>query len=198
MQCSVLTRENGKDPTKILAAFLSTVPAILKYGRTTIYADDVYYLPCRRKVFRVRETGEAFSFLCSCVSESIAVMAMPGNGSGPNLPLEERNIPDDYAAAPSRSPEETDEEIRQQMQLDHTIRKMLRRYHLEETAADLVYIAEPTFCVRGKSDDIFLVDPVLEKVDFSNLDAVQRIIARRYLADHPCRECSAAPQKANS
>lgn len=195
MQCSVLTRENGRDPTKILAAFLSTVPAILKYGRTTIYADDVYYLPCRRKVFRVRETGEAFAFLCSCVSESIAVMAMPGNGSGPNFTVEERDIPDDYAAAPSRSLEETDEEIRQQMQLDHTIRKVLRRYHLEETAADLVYLAELTFCVRGKSDDIFLVDPVLEKVDFSNFEAVQRIIVQRYLANPSCRGGSADTKK---
>lgn len=185
MQCSVLTRENGKDPTKILAAFLSTVPAILKYGRTTIYADDVYYLPCRRKVYRVRETGETFAFLCSCVSESIAVMGMPGNGSEPNFTVEERDIPDGYAAAPSRSIEETDEEIRQQMQLDHTIRKVLRRYHLEETAEDLVYLAEPTFCIRGKSDDIFLVDPVLEKVDFSNFDAVQKIIVQRYLANPP-------------
>ena len=71
------------------------------------------------------------------------------------------------------------------MQLDHTIRKVLRRYHLEETAADLVYLAEPTFCIRGKSDDIFLVDPVLEKVDFSNFDAVQKIIVQRYLANPP-------------
>ncbi len=185
MQCSILVRENGKDPAAILTAFLGTVPAIVRYGRTVIYADDVYYIPYRRKVFCVRETGEAFAFLCSCVSESIAVMAMPGSESGRNFTLEERETQDRYAAVPTRSTEEMDEEIRQQMQLDHTIRKVLRRYHLEETAVDLVYIAEPTFCVHGKSDYIFLVDPVLEKVDFSNYDAVQRIIARRYLEDHP-------------
>ncbi len=185
MEHTVLARKNGKDPIKILSAFLSTVPAILKYGRTRIYPDDTYYIPYRRKIFRVRETGEEFQFLCSCVSENIAVMALPGSSSGQNFALETRELPAGNLINATRSTEDTDREIQQQMQLDHTIRKVLRRCHLEESVADQVYIAEPTFCVRGKSDYIFLVDPVSEKVDFSNFDPVQKIIAQQYLQKHP-------------
>lgn len=185
MERIVLARKNGKEPVEILAAFLSTVPAILKYGRTTIYTDDTYYIPYRRKVFLVRETGEEFQLLCSCVSENIAVMALPGSCNGQNFSLETIELPEENLVAATRSMEDTDREIQQQMQLDHTIRKVLRRCHLEESVADQVYIAEQTFCVHGKSDYIFLVDPVSEKVDLSNFDSVQKIIAQKYLQKHP-------------
>ena len=53
----VLRKSQQKPAVEILSAFLRSVPALIRYGRTKIYEADTFYTPYRLEQYEVSETG---------------------------------------------------------------------------------------------------------------------------------------------
>ncbi|MDD6690369.1 MAG: hypothetical protein PUE63_00770 [Lachnospiraceae bacterium] len=177
----VLQKSQQKSSVEILSAFLRSVPALIRYGRTKIYEADTFYTPYRLEQYRISETGEVYCLICSYVSEDIAIFS---ECTG-KIRQFSKHIPSEYRIHSIRSDRVVHDEIRNQMQLDHAIRKALSGYHLDQVAAHTVFLPEQVFYARGKDTYIFAVDLFQGKVDFRNLDAIQKRIASNFLAMHP-------------
>ncbi len=178
----VLRKLQRKPSVEILSAFLRSVPAFIRYGRTKIYEADTFYTPYRLEQYKVSETGEVYCLVCSYVSEDIAVFSEKHTGEVNHT---NEQIPSEFQIQAMRSDRAVHDEIRNQMQLDHAIRKVLSGHHLDLIAAHPVFLPEQVFYARGKDTYIFAVDLFQEKVDFRNLAAIQKRIASNYLAMHP-------------
>ena len=63
MRIECLQRKNPADGKEILAGFLRSLMAVARYGRTTIYEGDTYYIPYTMVTYLVEETKEQYRFL---------------------------------------------------------------------------------------------------------------------------------------
>ena len=163
MECLIQT--NGIAPMEILANFLKTFGAVMKYGHTTLYEGDCYYIPYYMMTYQVEETGESYAFLNSQLSEDISMFPMGGSVS---LKLEQKEVDACFLLNGEKEESEARQQIRKKLQMNRQLRK-------------LVYIQEQSFYAKGKSEYLFLVDGFLGKVDFKHLGAVERRFAENYI-----------------
>ena len=132
MKIECLQQKKEIDKKEILASFLRTIVAVARYGRTTIYEGDTYYVPYTIVSYQVEETKEIYRFITSEVSEDVAVFRQ-----------DEKKV-----------------------------------IEMVETEADERYVVEG---VRGNEELLKEVDPLLQKVDFKNLSAVEERFAKNYM-----------------
>lgn len=178
MKIECLQRENGRENREILADFLRTLIAVTKYGRTTIYDGDTYYIPYTMVSYHVQETNERYDFIASEISEDVSVYRQDQKNYLKLLTLE---ADEHYVLQGTRDSELLLEEVEKKIQLNKKMRKMFQKYHFELTTYKTIYLPEQTFYGRGKKDTLFLVDGFLQKVDFKNLPAVEKRFAENYL-----------------
>ena len=176
MECLIQT--NGIAPMEILANFLKTFGAVMKYGHTTLYEGDCYYIPYYMMTYQVEETGESYAFLNSQLSEDISMFPMGGSVS---LKLEQKEVDACFLLNGEKEESEARQQIRKKLQMNRKLRKLYSRYHLMEQSWKKVYIQEQSFYAKGKSEYLFLVDGFLGKVDFKHLGAVERRFAENYI-----------------
>lgn len=180
MQITVIKKQDAKHGTMILASFLQTFIARLKYGRCVIYEGDEYFIPFAVLPFSVRETGEKYAFLSSLIADDYTLLKLGGDVSFVSSVL------DQNAAACvldlKKPMEQGIDEIRKRMSLNSKLQKLKRRYTLDEDDPLLVYLKEPSFYADGKKLTFFLVDPLLEKVDFRHVQAAKERFA--HLSTH--------------
>lgn len=176
MECLIQT--NGIAPMEILANFLKTFGAVMKYGHTTLYEGDCYYIPYYMMTYQVEETGESYAFLNSQLSEDISMFPMGGSVS---LKLEQKEVDACFLLNGEKEESEARQQIRKKLQMNRQLRKLYSRYHLMEQSWKKVYIQEQIFYAKGKSEYLFLVDGFLGKVDFKHLGAVERRFAENYI-----------------
>lgn len=180
MKVECLLRENGRNNREILADFLRTLIAVTKYGRTTIYDGELYYIPYTVISYRVQETGERYDFLASEISEDVSVYKQDENSC---LKRQMMEVDEAYVLKGSRDQDCLLEEVEKKIQLNKKMRKMFQKYHFELIEQTTIYLPEQTFYGRGKKDTLFLVDGFLQKVDFKNLPSVEKRFAENYLKE---------------
>lgn len=178
MKIECLQRENGRENREILADFLRTMIAVTKYGRTTIYDGELYYIPYTAVSYYVRETAERYDFIASEISEDVSVYKQDERNC---LKLRTLDVDEDYVLQGTRSSGALLEEVEKKIQLNKKMRKMFQKYHFELTEQKTIYLPEQTFYGRGKKDTLFLVDGFLQKVDFKNLPSVENRFAENFL-----------------
>lgn len=178
----VLRKSQQKPAVEILSAFLRSVPALIRYGRTKIYEADTFYTPYRLEQYEVSETGEVYCLVCSYVSEDIAVFSEKRTGAACHT---KEQISPAFRIRATRNESAVHDEIKNQMQLDHAIRKVLSGHHLNQVSTQTVFLPEQVYYANGKDTYVFAVDLFQEKVDFRNLSAIQERIASNYLNEHP-------------
>jgi len=178
MRIECLYREKAAPSIDILAAFLSSFAASVKYGRTVIYDGERYFLPYYRLGYRIVETGEEYIFLNSRLSEEISVFKENGSTS---VEIRREDAEDRFILEGGKPEETARQEIEKKIKLNKKMRKMFRKYHFEEQELTTVYIPEDTFYVKGKGEHLFLVDGFLGKVDYRHLGDVKRRFAENYI-----------------
>ena len=125
MECLIQT--NGIAPMEILANFLKTFGAVMKYGHTTLYEGDCYYIPYYMMTYQVEETGESYAFLNSQLSEDISMFPMGGSVS---LKLEQKEVDACFLLNGEKEESEARQQIRKKLQMNRQLRKLYSRYHL--------------------------------------------------------------------
>ena len=178
MKIECLQQKKKIDPKEILANFLRTILAVARYGRTTIYEGDIYYVPYTTVSYQVEETKEIYQFITSKVSEDVAVFKQDEKRS---IEMVTMDADEHYIVDGTRGNEELLEEVEKKIRLNKKMRKMFQKYHFKLQEIKTVYLPEQTFYGRGKKDYLFLVDPLLQKVDFKNLSAVEERFAKNYI-----------------
>lgn len=178
MKIECLQQKKEIDKKEILANFLRTIVAVAKYGRTTIYEGDIYYVPYTIVSYQVEETKEVYQFITSEVSEDVAVFKQDEKRS---IEMVETEADKHYVVDGMRDNDELLEEVEKKIMLNKKMRKMFQKYHFELQEMKTIYLPEQTFYGRGKKDYLFLVDPLLQKVDFKNLSAVEERFAKNYM-----------------
>lgn len=178
MRITCLQRDDAGDGKEVLASFLRTVGAVARYGRMTIYEGDVYYVPYSMVPYYIEETGETYVFIASEVSEDISVFKQDGRNQ---ISLTELEAEDDYILDVVRVQEELLPEIEKKINMNRRMRKLFAKYHVTRAQERTVYLPEQTFYGRGRGDHLFLVDLLLQKVDFRNLCQVEERFARHYI-----------------
>ena len=178
MKIECMQQKKEIDKKEILANFLRTIVAVARYGRTTIYEGDTYYVPYTIVSYQVEETKEIYRFITSEVSEDVAVFRQDEKKV---IEMVETEADERYVVEGMRSNEELLEEVEKKIRLNKKMRKMFQKYHFELQEIKTVYLPEQTFYGRGKKDYLFLVDPLLQKVDFKNLSAVEERFAKNYM-----------------
>lgn len=184
MRIECLERQNPAEGKEILATFLRSMLAVARYGRTTIYEGDIYYIPYTMVTYLVEETKEQYRFLASEVSEDISVFREDGKNA---IVFSQKEVEEPYLVPGLKEERQLLEEVERKIKLNKKMRKMFQRYQFTMTEMKTVYLPEQTFYGRGKKDDLFLVDQLLQKVDFKNLDSVERCFAQNYvneITDH--------------
>lgn len=177
MKIECLQCENTGNGKEILAAFLRSFAAVARYGRTTIYEGDVYYIPYSMIPYHVEETGETYVFIASEVSEDISVYKQDGNNQ---IGLSPQEADPDFVLSGDGRQTELPGEVEKKIRMNRKMRKIFSRYHVVRGKIRTVYLMEQTFYGRGKSEFLFLVDPILQKVDFRNLHRVEERFAEQY------------------
>ena len=178
MRIECLQRKNPADGKEILAGFLRSLMAVARYGRTTIYEGDTYYIPYTMVTYLVEETKEQYRFLASEVSEDISVFREDEKNAIELISLETE---EKYLVPGTKEETKLLEEVEKKIRLNKKMRKMFKRYHFTMIEIKTIYLPEQTFYGRGKKDNLFLVDQLLQKVDFKNLSSVETCFARNFL-----------------
>lgn len=181
MKIECLRREDAEDGREILAAFLRTLGAVARYGRMTVYEGDIYYVPYAMVPYYVEETGETYVFIVSEVSEDISVYKQDGRNQ---VVLSVLEADPDYILDGTGVKEELLQEVEKKIRMNRKMRKLFSRYHVTRGQMRTVYLAERVFYGRGRDDRLFLVDMLLQKVDFRNLHQVEEKFANNYLRSH--------------
>lgn len=178
MKITYLIRKDAEKPLETLAGFLKKAAAVMKYGRTTIYEGDVYYLPYTMVEYRIEETKEVYIFLGSRISDDICVFR-----KDKRTPMEllDGETDEAYILSPKKEETEVQEEVIRKIRLNRKMRKMYRKYHFEQAALRTVYLPEQAFYVKGRSKYLLLVDPLLGKIDYKHLDQIEKKFAENYL-----------------
>lgn len=159
---------NARD---ILADFLKGFAAVTKYGRCVIYEGEAYYLPYSMLVYEVEETGEKYGFLAGALCEDISVFKL---GEDADIEIGREEVSEAYVLEGRKTEAAVREEIARKVKLNRRLRKMTMRFHMREFSFQTVYLKEQTFYVKGKSMNLFLVDSFLRKVDFKNIEEVEK------------------------
>lgn len=178
MTTECLIRMDGFPPVEILANFMKTFGAVMKYGRATLYEGECYYIPYYIMTYRVEETGEEYAFLDSRLSEDISIFPA---GESVAAKVERREVEACFLLEGRKTESEARQEIRKKIQMNKKLRKLSSRYHLTEQSMKAVYLPEQSFYAKGKSEYLFLVDGFLGKVDFKHLGEVEKRFAENYL-----------------
>ena len=181
MKIECMIRKDAEKPIETLAEFLRKFAAVVKYGRTTIYEGDVYYLPYTLVKYLIRETGETYLFLGSRLADDICVLK---EDSGTAVEYLEAEAHPDYVLLPKKGEDIVREEVKRKISLNKKMRKIYARYHFEPTSLRTVYLPEQAFYVKGKSQYFLLVDPLLGKVDYKHLGEVEKRFAENYMAEN--------------
>lgn len=184
MKIECLRQTGGKMNREILADFLRTLIAVAKYGRTTIYDGEIYYLPYTMMKYKVKETGEVYTFIASEVSDDVSVYKEEENI---RLVLAKEDARPEYVIEGKKNNSELLEEVGKKIQLNKKMRKTFQKYQFDLTEVKTVYLPEQTFYGRGKKEYLFLVDHFLQKVDFKNLLPVEEQFAKNYLKEQNAR-----------
>lgn len=171
MQITVIEKKDAKHGVVILASFLKTLIARLKYGRCIIYQGDAYFVPFAVLVFSVRETGEKYAFLSSLIADDYTLFKLDGNVSIRSYDLDKSTA--EHVLDMKKTKDQGVDEIRKRMSLNNKLQKLKRRYTLDEDEPFLVYLKEQSFYAEGKKLTFFLIDPLLEKVDFRHVYAAK-------------------------
>lgn len=180
MKITVIEKKDAKNGSMILASFLQTFIARLKYGRCVIYEGDDYFIPAAVLPFSVRETGEKYAFLSSLIADDYTLFKLDGNVTVRSCDLDENAA--EHVLDLKKKKEQGVDEIRKRMSLNTKLQKLKRRYTLDEDKPFLVYLKEQSFYAKGKKLTFFLVDPLLEKVDFRHVQAAKERFAKLALA----------------
>lgn len=178
MKITCMIRKDAERPIETLAGFLKKTPAVMKYGRTTIYEGDVYYLPYTMVVYQIQETKETYIFLGSRLSDDICVFRKDERMT---VEVLDQEADENGILLPGKEEEDVQEEVLRKIQLNKKMRKLYQTYHFRQTALGTVYLPEHAFYVKGKKEYLLLVDPLLGKVDYKHLEAVERRFAENYL-----------------
>lgn len=181
MKIECMVRKDAEKPIETLAGFLKKFGAVVKYGRTTIYEGEMYYLPCTLVKYRIRETGETYIFLGSRLADDICVWKQDSRAAAEIL---EADAEPDHVLCPKKDEDMVREEVLRKIKLNKKMRKMYAKYHFQETGIHTVYLPEQTFYVQGKSQYLLLVDPLLGKVDYKHLSEVEKRFVQNCLAEN--------------
>ena len=176
MQITVIDKKDAKHGTMVLASFLQTFIARLKYGRCVIYDGDGYFVPFAALVFSVRETGEKYAFLSSLIADDYTLFKLDGNVAFVSSVLDQNAVA--RVLDMKKSTKQGIDELRKRMSLNSKLQKLKRRYTLDEDEPFLAYLKEPSFYADGKKLTFFLIDPLLEKVDFRHVQAAKERFAQ--------------------
>ncbi len=178
MKITYMLRKDAEKPLETLAGFLKKAAAVMKYGRTTIYEGDIYYLPYAMVEYRIEETKEVYVFLGSRISDDICVFRKDERAA---VELLDEEADEAYILPPQKEEADVQEEVIRKIWLNRKMRKLYRKYHFEQAALRTVHLPEQAFYVKGKSEYLLLVDPLLEKVDYKHLSQVEKRFAENYL-----------------
>ncbi|MDD3260816.1 MAG: hypothetical protein PHU79_02730 [Oscillospiraceae bacterium] len=178
MELECLTLKNAGEPLQILADFLKTMVAVMKYGKTVIYRGEVFYIPCYLFTFEIPKTKEIYLILQSALCESTAFFSAKSGACQEPQTCDQRCVLQFH-----KTQEKAAEEMKRKIQLNRKMRQMFRKYRPVQKSAACVYVPEHSFYVKGKQNHLFLVDPLLGKVDFANLPEAEARFAENYLAD---------------
>lgn len=173
MRLECLAREGGNDPKLVLADFLRTPLARIRYGRSTIYTGETYYIPYYRIALESPRESHPFIFLASAVKDDVAVCKADSS-----LRRSEEEADGQFVLDVKKDPLPVRREIEKKIKMNRRLRKSFARAAFSERDMRLVYVAEPSFLVQCRTYRIFLVDPLTEKVDFRHLAPVEE----RFLA----------------
>lgn len=179
MEIACISHKETVKAQDILADFLKSFAAVTKYGRTVIYEGDIYYIPYYMLTYRVEETGESYGFLAGMLCEDISVFKLDGDAG---IEIDKKTVDETCVLRGEKTEEEVREEVYRKIKLNKRLRKMFRRFHMEEISIQPLYLAEQTFYVKGKSTFLFLVDSFLRKVDFKHLGEVKKRFVENCMA----------------
>ena len=141
-----------------------------------IYDGDEYFVPFAALVFSVRETGEKYAFLSSLIADDYTLFKLDGNVAFVSSVLDQNAVA--RVLDMKKSTKQGIDELRKRMSLNSKLQKLKRRYTLDEDEPFLAYLKEPSFYADGKKLTFFLIDPLLEKVDFRHVQAAKERFAQ--------------------
>lgn len=179
MKIACILRSDGEaKPLQVLAEFLKKPVASIKYGKTVIYEGETYYIPYAMLTYQIKETKEQYVFLDSRISEDVLVFRQTYTDS---VKIQEQDADGSRILAGQRSDEVIRQEIQKKIIMNRKMRKLFKKLHFEEQKLQTVYLPEQSFYVKGKTEYLFLVDSLLEKVDYKHLRDVETRFAKNFL-----------------
>lgn len=168
MWLDCLACDAPKDPMLVLADFLRTPLARLRYGKATIYSGDRYFVPYYMATLDAAREKDACLFLGGALHEDVCVCR-----PGPSLSVRKTECDESYVLEPCREANLVRREIEKKIQMNRKLRRTYGRCRIAEREMKLVYVSRPSFLVKCRKYRMFIVDPLTEKVDFRHLPSVE-------------------------
>ncbi|MCD8140010.1 MAG: hypothetical protein LUE17_09590 [Planctomycetaceae bacterium] len=176
MLVECLERHGARDSLQVLADFLRTPLARLRYGQATIYTGDVYCLPYYAVTIRPPREREFCLFLGSALRDDVAVCRLDRA-----MRLETRECDPGLVLEPRKDAPQVGREIAAKIKTNRRLRRAFGPGVTDGSPLRLLHVPTPSFLVRCRRYALFLVDPLTEKVDFRHLSAVED----RFVAPQP-------------
>lgn len=172
----------------VLAAFLRSTIATLRYGHTVIYEGEEFYVPYMRNTYKISENGESATFLVNKLSMDVMIY---GSSQQSLVQLNPLDMDEEFIIDGGYNDADINLEIEKKMHLDKRMRKTITRFKPQLIDSSIVYVREPIFYVKGRDTYVFAVDSLADKVDFQNIIFIKQRIAENYLNKQKlsCADC---------
>lgn len=176
--CTFGKTEKTKEARDVLAAFLRSTLATLRYGHTVIYEGEVFYVPYVKSTYRISMSGESAIFLVNKLSMDVMIY---GNSQQSLIQTNQIEADARFVIDGGYSDIDISAEIEKKMHLDKRMRKAITRFKPQLIDSSIVYVREQVCYVKGKDTYTFAVDSLTDKVDFQNINYIKKRIAENYL-----------------